>query len=356
MKRSWISAAVAVLLTPVTTFAIDIVKRRDGMEVGGEVKAISRTEVTVFQKVGNKENKIPANEVVDIDWDAEPAEFGVARGHEAAGNYPLALEQLGEAVEKAKSLDPTKVPHPEFIRADIDFYLARAHARAAMGDPAKSAEAIQKLKAFVTAERDNFRFYEVQELLAEVALRANDTPAADSSFNSLTQAPWTDTKMLGKIGLARVLLASNNITGAKAGFDEVAAMETKTPAETSRKLQAMLGQATCLLKQNQGADALKIIDQVIEQATVDETRILAEAYVRQGDCLALSGQNAKDAILAYLHVDVIPALAEEADFHAEALYHLSKLWGAVTQSGRAADAAGRLQQLYPNSPWAQKKD
>lgn len=349
MKRPWISAVVAVLLSPVAAFAIDTVKKRDGNPVGGEVKTISRTEVVVFQKVGNKEIPIPANEVVDIDWDGEPAEFGVARGHEAAGNYPLAMEQLTEAAEKAKGLDAK-------IRADINFYIARSAARAAIADPAQAADAIQKLKAFTSAERENFRFFEAQELLAEVALRSNDAPIADSAFNSLTQAPWTDTKMLGKVGLARVLLASNNLAGAKTGFDEVAAMEAKTPAETSRKLQAMLGQATCLLKQTQPAEALKIIDQVIEQATIEETRTLAEAYVRQGDCLAASGAGAKDAILCYLHVDVIPALAEERDFHAEALYHLSKLWGAVTQPARAAEAAAKLQQLYPNSPWAQKKD
>jgi tetratricopeptide (TPR) repeat protein len=349
MKRPWISAAVAVLLGPVSAFAIDTVKRREGNDVGGEVKTISRTEVVVFQKVGNKEIPIPANEVVDIDWDGEPAEFGVARGHEAAGNYPLALEQLTEAADKAKGLDAK-------IKADINFYIARSAARAAMADPAQSADAIQKLKAFTSAERENFRFFEAQELLAEVALRSNDVPVADTAFNSLTQAPWPDTKMLGKVGLARVLLASNNLAGAKTGFDEVAAMETKTPAETSRKLQAMLGQATCLLKQTQPAEALKIIDQVIEQATIEETRTLAEAYVRQGDCLAASGAGAKDAILSYLHVDVIPALAEERDYHAEALYHLSKLWGAVTQPSRAAEAAAKLQQLYPNSPWAQKKD
>lgn len=349
MKRSWISAAVALMLAPVTAFAIDTVKRRDGTEASGEVKKVSRTEVVVFQKVGNKEIPIPANEVVEVDWDGEPAEFGVARGHEAAGNFPLAVEQLTEAADKAQGLDAK-------IKADINFYLARAAARAALADPAQAADAIAKLKAFTSSERENFRFFEAQELLAEVALRAKDAPAADTAFNSLTQAPWPDTKMLGKIGLARVLLASDNLAGAKTGFDEVAAMETKTPAETSRKLQAMLGQATCLLKQTQPAEALKIIDQVIEQATIEETRTLAEAYVRQGDCLAASGAGAKDAILAYLHVDVIPALAEEREFHAEALYHLSKLWGAVTQPARAAEASAKLQQLYPNSPWAQKKE
>lgn len=356
MMRPWISTAIAVLLTPAFTLAIDTVKRRDGTSVGGEVKTVSREGVVVFQKVGNKETPVPANEILEIDWDIEPAEFGLARGHEAAGlDYKLALESLEEAAEKAKALDPEK-GQPKFVQADINYYGARIAAKMAMKDPTLAADAIKKLTDFTKAQRDNYRLFEAQELLAEVALRSGDAPTADSAFNLLTQAPWGDTKMLGKIGLARVLLSQGNLAGAKAGFDEVAAMETKSPAEVSRKLQAQLGQATCLQKQMQGAEALKIIEQVIEQATVEETRTLAEAYVRQGDCLAMSGQNVKDAVLAYLHVDVIPALAEETDYHAESLYHLSKLWGAISQPARAAEAAAKLQQLYPNSEWAKKKD
>jgi hypothetical protein len=58
--------------------------------------------------------------------------------------------------------------------------------------------------------------------------------------------------------------------------------------------------------------------------------------------------------MSFLHVDVIPSLAQEKDYHAEALYHLAQLWGAVGQPARAAEAAARLEQLYPNSDWARK--
>ena len=349
MNRTWFSTAIlALVLSPITAYSIDSVTRR-GVErpIGGEIKSISKTEVVVFQKVGSKEEKIPANEIISIDWDAEPPEFGLGRGHEDAGNYTQAMEQLIAAAAAAKGADPN-------VRADIEFYIARIAAKSALADPEQASAATETLKTFVAAHRDNFRIYEAQSLLAEVALRMNDVPAAESAFNALSQAPWSDTKMAGQLGLARVMLSQQNITGARAGFDEVVALEAKLPAEQSRHLQGMLGQARCLQLQMQHAEAIKILEQVIEQAGPEETRTIAEAYLRQGDSLAALGQNAKEAVLAYLHVDVIPALAEEGDLHAEALYQLSKLWNVVGQAARGAEASAKLEQMYPKSEWTKK--
>jgi len=349
MKRTWFSTALlALVLSPVSAFSIDYVTRRgEEKPIGGEIKTITRTEVTVFQKVGNKEETIPANEILLVDWDSEPADFGLGRDDELNGNYAQAMERLTGAANAAKGGNAK-------VRDDIAFFIARTAAKMAIADPTLAPDALAKLKAFVGGQRDNFRFYEAQALLAEVALKTNDAPTADSSFNALTQSPWPDTQMAGKIGLARVLLAGNNVPGAKAGFDEVAALEVKTPAEIARKLQAMLGQARCLQLGSQHAEAITLLDQVIERADAEETRTLGEAYLRQGDSLVALGQSPKDAVLAYLHVDVIPALAEQGDLHAEALYQLSKLWGTVGQAARGAEASAKLEQLYPKSEWTKK--
>ena len=349
MTRTWLTtAAVALMLWPATAFSIDTVTRRGAdRPVGGTVKSMTKTEVVVFQKVGNKEETIPANEIVLVDWDAEPAEFGLGRGHVDAGNYTQAMEQLALAAKAVKG-------NQENIKTDIEFFIAKATARMALADPTLAADAVAKLKGFLAAHRENFRFYEAQALLAEVALLAKDTATSDSAFNSLTQCPWLDTQLAGKNGLARVLLASNNVAGAKAAFDEIVATEVKSPAEVASRLQAMLGQARCLQLDGKLPEAITTLDQVIEQASTQETRILAEAYVRQGDCLVATGKNFQDAILAYLHVDVIPVLAQQNDLHAEALYQLSKLWGTVGKASRGAEASAKLEQLYPKSDWAKK--
>jgi tetratricopeptide (TPR) repeat protein len=349
IMRTWLTTtAVAIVLWPVMAFSIDTVTRRGAERpVGGAVKSMSKTEIVVFQKVGNKEEKIPANEILLVDWDGEPPEFGLGRGHVDAANYTQAMEQLTLASKSVKG-------NQENIKADIEFFIAKATAKMALADPALVADAVAKLKGFLTAHRENFRFYEAQGLLAEVALLAKDTPTADAAFNSMTQCPWLDTQLAGKNGLARVLLASNNVAGAKTMFDDVVATEVKTPAETASRLQAMLGQARCLQLDGKLPEAISTLDQVIEQASTDQTRILAEAYVRQGDCLAATGKNLQDAILAYLHVDVIPVLSQQSDLHAEALYQLSKLWGAAGKAARGAESSAKLEQLYPKSEWARK--
>ena len=116
----------------------------------------------------------------------------------------------------------------------------------------------------------------------------------------------------------------------------------------------MLGQATCLQSGQQYAEAANILGNVIRESATDDTRLQAEAYVRQGDCYAALGDRDKDAVMAYLHVDVIPSLAVEKDLHAEALYQLSQLWPELRHPDRADLAAGKLQSLYPNSPWTKK--
>ena len=87
------------------------------------------------------------------------------------------------------------------------------------------------------------------------------------------------------------------------------------------------------------------------QASPEDTRVQAEAYLRQGDCLRAQG-NAKEAILAYLHIPVL--FSSEGDLHAESLHHLVTLWEEVGKPERAADARQELETRYPDTEWAKK--
>jgi outer membrane protein assembly factor BamD (BamD/ComL family) len=44
----------------------------------------------------------------------------------------------------------------------------------------------------------------------------------------------------------------------------------------------------------------------------------------------------------------------QADAHAEALYHLSKIYAKMGNTQRSADAKQKLGKLYPTSPWTKK--
>jgi hypothetical protein len=58
------------------------------------------------------------------------------------------------------------------------------------------------------------------------------------------------------------------------------------------------------------------------------------------------------ALLNYLKTDLLYFTESEA--HAEALYHMKKLFPEVGENARAADAGSRLLANYSSSSWANK--
>jgi TolA-binding protein len=123
------------------------------------------------------------------------------------------------------------------------------------------------------------------------------------------------------------------------------------PADSGRRVEAMLGKATALELKNDFATAAKTLEQIIEQSGENDSAVQAEACVRLGSAFQAAG-NVRDALLAYLRVDVLYPGEKKA--HAEALYHLSQLWARDGKPDRAADAATVLQAKYPESEWAKK--
>jgi hypothetical protein len=343
---SFMAAASAVTACP--TFAIDLVHRKSTEKaVGGEVTKNSRDGVTVTQQVGMKEELVPAGDISYIEWDAEPGPVKLARGSETTGALDEAVKQYQEALKAVAS-------SKEGLKTDVQFGLARATARKAIRTGEDLPGAVTAVKGFVNANRDNYRFYEGQLLLGELSLAAGDFNSAEVAYQSAAGATSNDFQRAGKIGVARAFLGRGDVPKAKALFGEVAAAPVATPNEEGRRLDAILGQALCLQKEKDNTGARKLVEQVIEEAKPADAAIQAEAYIRQGDLLMTEGGNAKAAIIAYLHVDVIPEFAELRDLHAEALYQLAKLWPTVGEAERGADAATRLKSQYPQSAWNRK--
>jgi tetratricopeptide (TPR) repeat protein len=128
-------------------------------------------------------------------------------------------------------------------------------------------------------------------------------------------------------------------------------MQADGPAEESLRQEAVLGKARVLIGQKNFDAALKLLDEVIAKAPGDDAHVNAEAYLRKGDCLREQG-NDKDALLAYLVVDVL--FSSERAYHPEALYRLSSLWEKVGNKGRAEEARDRLKSDYESNDWAKQ--
>jgi TolA-binding protein len=99
------------------------------------------------------------------------------------------------------------------------------------------------------------------------------------------------------------------------------------------------------------ADAIKMVEDVLRDADPENATVMARAYNVIGEAYQQNGRN-KEAILAYLHVDLLyPSVA---DAHAEALAHLAELWEKEHKAERAAEARRTLEERYGESPWAKK--
>ena len=340
---------VGVSLIASPLWAIDIVTRKStDTRASGDITAVTKDSLTVKPRTG-PEIKIPTNDVLKIEWDGQPSEFQLAMTDE----QNLRLDKALQGYEKALPKVPTG---KTFLKADVEFHIARTWASMGLSDSSKLDQAISKVEAFKNGNASSFRYYEALLHLGHLYVAKADYLKADATFNILSRAPFPETQMQAKIASADVLLKQNNLTGAIAAYDQVIGLPANDDSTKAKKLEAMIGKASCQIQQDKVDESLKVVLDVIKQAPAGNTPLLSKAYIAKGDCLVRQGKN-DQALLAYLVVDIVLApkmAASERDFHAQALFNLAKLWPTVGQPGRAAEASSSLETNYPESSWTKK--
>ncbi|HEY0984303.1 tetratricopeptide repeat protein [Schlesneria sp. T3-172] len=337
-------AGTVVCLAASPLCAIDIItKKNDGKRVNGTISAMTKTELTLKKNQGDPEI-VAANNIAAIEWEGGGGDLKLGYSDELGGRYESATQRLMKAKSDIKS--PS-----EFLKGELEYVLARVAAKQALSDPDQREQAIQKILAAQKAFPDHVRFYESQMLLSQLYLAAKDFDAVRTNLEKLTQAPWDDVKLAARIVEARALMAEGKPDEAIKAFQAVADAAGDSPADASRKYEAMLGLSRGLIEQSKFEEALKILDEVTEKGPADDSTVQAEAYTLQGHAYQGLGRT-KEAALAYLHVDIL--FPRETAYHAESLYQMSILWKLVQHPDRSAEAAGKLVQMYPNSEWRKK--
>lgn len=340
-----LALATAVLLSQ-TAFAIDTVYVVDQEKrVAGKITNVTRDAITVTGQVAG-ETEIPTNKIEKIEFDGEPPELRLVRTVERNGDYEGAIKQYTDLVAKAGN--------NEALKGEIEFLLARSKGRLGEADAAVRKDGLDALQEYANSHRTHYRYYDAQLLYGQLATIGGDYTRARIAFDTVSKSPFSDYQMAAKVALANALLAEDKVDEAAKLYKEVGATKAGNSREKSQKLAALLGSAKVQSSRKKYDDAIKTLQQVIDQTTAADTAVQAEAYLRQGDAYAASGANAKAAVMAYLFVDVVPSLARESSKHAEALYRLTQMWPLVGQQGRASEAATRLRDLYPNSDWTTK--
>jgi tetratricopeptide (TPR) repeat protein len=333
-------ALLAILGSPV--WALDSIKTSKAL-ISGSILEMGKYTVKL-KRTGDREETVQVNEIEFIRFDGEPAQLNLIRSAVNAGRYKDALEGLDKI--NAENLKAE-------IKQEMEFFRAFCKARQALAGEGTVADAGKLMNAFVQANPNNWRYLEACEVLGDLFVAINNFPLAQQKYGELEQAPWTNVKMRGGVLKGRALQGEGKFDEAAAAFDNVLKLGASESGDLvqAQKQAATIGKAGCLAQTGKSAEAVGLLEQVIDKADPEQAELHALAYNALGASYRKAG-NTKSALLAYLHVDVL--YNSYAHAHAEALANLAQLWKEVGNADRALESEQVLAERYPSSKWNKK--
>lgn len=329
--------AVAMLAATPSARAFDIIKKKNvAKRLGGTVTKTTKTSVTIDSD--GKSQDVPVNEIEYIEWTGQPGTLEVYKNAEKAGRLSNALTGYNQLLKQAGISDR--------IRSELQYLIVRTQSKVALSDSTKRDAAIAALESHQTKNADSHHFYEAQALLADLYLAAKSYAKALTALAELKKSPFNDIKVTAQNSEGRVLLGQGKPAEALSAYNAVLAGIGNDAKMRPIRNQAVLGKAACLKETKKYNESLKILKDVIASANpASESAVMAEAYLLRGDNHVALG-NTKDALFAYLHVDIL--FEKETRFHPYALSQLARLWKAAGHDDRARQAQAKLDSRYKN--------
>jgi tetratricopeptide (TPR) repeat protein len=300
---------------------------------------MTRDKVTL--EAGAVKREIEVNDIVRITFKEDPPELNAARNHVIQKNYSQALTDL-------KKIDGQRFDRA-YVRQDVEYYKALCQCRLAMSEGGDKAAASDAMVAFVTRAPQSYHFYEAAEVLGDLAMASGKWADAVRYYGPLASARWPDYQLRANYAIGRALIGEKQYDQALDKFKSVIGSEQNTAESLRQKYLASVGRAVCLAETGKVDEAVTALQDLINKSDPQDAVLFARAYNALGRCY-LKQNKPKEAVLAFLHTDVL--FYSDADSHAEALYHLSKLWTDVNKSDRAVAARTTLRERYAGSIWA----
>ena len=320
----------------------DQVYVKRGATVRGKVDEVSPVQVTL--DVAGQKRSVSVNEVRVVNFGDEPPALRQGRARAVAGKFAEALQEL-------KKVDATSISRP-LVKLDLQFYLALCQGREALRSGAGKAEATEAMLAFVRSNASSNHFFQAADVLGDLAVAQGDYENAVKYYGGISSKnPWAEDRTRALLAEADTRVKQGSFAEAQKRYQNILTQKADAPEEKRLLLLAEVGRGRCLAETTTAEQGINVIEQVIADNDAADTELFGRAYNALGDCLQLSNKP-KDALMAYLHVDVL--FYGDAETHAEALYHLSKLWQVAKNQDRAAVAANLLKQRYAGSVWAGK--
>lgn len=321
----------------------DMVYLSRGAPISGTISATTPAQIAIETR--GKNQTVNVNEIRLITFGDEPQELRQGRAGAIGGRIESALDDL-------KRVNPASIER-EIVKRDLQFYLALCEGRLALSAGGDKAKAAELMFGFVRAAPTNFHFFEAADVLGDLAVGQGDYEGAVKFYGAIaSKAPWPEYKMRALLSEARALVAQGKFAEAEQRFDNVIGEPSDSPETKRPRLLAQVGKARCLAETSSPEEGIQLLEKIIGENEPSDTELFGRAYNAQGDCYLRAGKQ-KDALMAYLHVDVL--FYSDPEIHAEALHHLSKLWAAIKKPDRAASARNLLDQRYAGSVWASRE-
>ncbi|MBP87184.1 MAG: hypothetical protein CMJ64_10770 [Planctomycetaceae bacterium] len=351
MKTYTLIAALCCLLLPAmqrqaSAQSSDQVYVLKGSPSNGIVDAEQTSSSEVVIDVQGTIRRIPVTDIRRVTFVDEPIEMRRARDSILTG-------QIEQGYAELRKIDANSLKRP-IVKADLQYYLAYCQGKLALSGGGDKAAAVRAMVAFDRANASSFHHFVAAELIGDLAVALGSYENATRYYGDIAKSgPSADYKMRGAVLLARALLSQDKFAEAQTQFDAVINSSVDTPAARQQKLVAQAGKAVCLAGLDTPDEGIKLIEELIlNNSPDDDKELFGRAYNALGTCYLKAGKQ-DEALMAFLHVDVL--FYANADVHAEALYHLSKLWAAIKKPDRANDARSLLNDRYAGSSWSKKR-
>jgi len=305
----------------------------------GQVTDMNRDEVKLDMSGATR--TIEVNEIVRITYREEPSELNVAR------TTIIQQKNYNQGLIELRKLDGAKVG--DYVKQDIEYYKALCQCKLAMNEGGDRVAADKAMFNFVRSAPQSYHFYEAAEVLGDLAMAGGKWADAAKYYGPISNAKWPDYQMRANNAIGRALVGEKKYDEALEKFKAVSASEQSTAEANRQKNLASVGRAMCLAETGKADEGIALLSDLIGKNDPQDSVLFARAYNALGRCY-LKQNKPKDAVLAFLHTDVL--FYSDADAHAEALYHLSKLWSDINKSDRALAARSTLRERYAGSVWA----
>jgi tetratricopeptide (TPR) repeat protein len=348
LSRKFAVIVLAFAATITLAWAEDEVTRRQtSIPFRGTITAESATEITIQRKDTGKSETVSVHDVAKVKYEGgkAAAEFTQAESLERGGEHQ-------KAIDAYKKIADENTGKEFFVRA-ANFGRVSSINRIAQRDASRVDEAIKAIEDFRKDNPDSRYHFALHEMLGLLQLSKGNTSAAGAAFAELGKAPWADFKLKSANYAGRILIVSDQFDAAIAKFDAVAQSAGDSAEEKIRRFEALLGKAECLVKQKKFEEAEKLLGEVIDGASSEESALHATAFNFRGDVQRETGRP-KEAILSYLYVDLI--CSGDREQHAKSLCFVALLSDQLGRADRAEDYRSRLKKDYPSSPWAKVVD